>query len=218
MQKGESRKEQDSLIEKQIPSASVAVMRYAERQFAPVEVLTREFEYPWEGELVSFAPWDLQSLTGEAAYLSARNTWRASPTKANQESLNTAEKALAQSVLVDTDQPAGPYPCTVQEFRLWPAIKRDGCYQGIRLRPFGAVVGAQIWKERRVEISGTWGFPEIPADVKEATAFTVLHWLTVNTAVVRRPDDNPNLLADPKRGIPPEAKEILDRYKRRQFN
>lgn len=216
MQKASGRHEQDALIEKLIKAASVSVMQWCERQFIPAEETTHTFEWPWEGELLSFAPWDLQHLKHEPEYLAAQTTWRSNPTEANRLAMEEAEKPLRNSVLVDTDQVAGPYPCTVQEWRLWPAIKRNGVYQGIRLRPFGAVVGAQIWRERRVEITGTWGFPEVPADVKEATAFTVVHWLSTNLAVFRRPEEDADP-TNPRRGIPTEARQLLEHYKRHQF-
>jgi hypothetical protein len=54
----------------------------------------------------------------------------------------------------------------------------------------------------------------VPGDVVYATAATVIHWLTVNTAAFRRPDNDPNINAVPRRGIPPEAYDLIRRYKR----
>jgi hypothetical protein len=65
MQTADSDTSQDSLITLFIAGASVAVMEWCERLFAPVEKATRIFEWPRDQELVSFAPYDLQALEGE---------------------------------------------------------------------------------------------------------------------------------------------------------
>src|SRR2546423_10192854 len=60
MQKRASDVFQDDLAEALIPRASVAAMRFCDRQFAPVESkVTKTFEWPWEGRLVNLAPYDL---------------------------------------------------------------------------------------------------------------------------------------------------------------
>ncbi len=71
-----------------------------------------------------------------------------------------------------------------------------------------------MWRNRQIQVTGDWGFPTIPTQVAQACAITVVHWLTVNTAVFRRPDDDPNLMAVPKRSIPPEAYDLLRVFKR----
>lgn len=181
MQKKPADSTQDVLIGSFITSASVAIMGRIEREFAPATTgLTRTFEWPWEGEFLSLAPYDLRSVT---------------------------------SISVDTDQPS-PISLSVDEYRLWPRPSRDGTFMAVRLRPFSSAIGRVMWGNRQVQITGNWGFQEIPADVGHAAALTVVHWLNVNSAVFRAPDDNPDGYAPPKRGIPPEAWDLLSRFKR----
>jgi hypothetical protein len=63
LQKKETDTLQDPLIEKWIPAASESIMRGTGREFAPASPnLTRVFEWPWEGQYVSLAPYDLRNL------------------------------------------------------------------------------------------------------------------------------------------------------------
>lgn len=116
-------------------------------------------------------------------------------------------------VLVDTDQNAGGFELSTSEYRLWPKPARDGTYTSIRVHPLSAVTGPILWKNRELQITGNWGFTSIPADVTHATALTVVHWLNVNTAAFRRPDEQPGI-QPPRKGIPTEAWELLARYRR----
>jgi hypothetical protein len=172
---------QDALIGTLITAASVAIMGKLEREFAPATTgVTRTFEWRWEGEFLSLAPYDLR---------------------------------VATAVVVDTDQ-ASPITLSNDEWRYWPQPARDGTYMALRLRPFSAALGRNMWGNRQVQITGNWGFATVHPDVNMACAITVVHWLTVNAAAFRRPDDNPDGYAPPKRGIPPEAWDLLGRFKR----
>jgi len=181
MQTKAANTQQDPLVSSLITPASVAIMGKVEREFAPaVSAITRVFEWSWDSELVSLAPYDLR---------------------------------IATAVSVDTDQ-VNPYVLSVDEWRLFPKPPRDGTYMAMRLRPFGASVGRVMWRKREVSITGNWGFATVPTDVKQACALTVVHWVNVNSAAFQRPDDNPDGYAPPRRGIPPEAWDLLARFKR----
>lgn len=183
MQKAVSDTTQDALINSQITRASDAIMRFVDRQFAPQQTaVTKSFEWPWEGEFVSLAPYD---LVGQ-------------PT----------------TVTVDADQPAGGIVISADEFRVWPNPPRDGVYLALRIRPFSAVLGRIMWRNRRVDVMGNWGFPVIPTDVVEACAMTVVHWVTVFGAQQRWMDPAQVEQQPPRRGIPWEAKELLFPFKR----
>lgn len=192
MQKKTSDTAQDSLIQALIHNASNAIMRFTDREFAPQSTnVTRQFEFPWEGEFLSLAPYDLRDVRYE--------TGGEPETK----------------VKVDTRyRPGSGIELSIEEFDLYPNPPRDGTYTAIRVRPFSAKLGRIMWRNRQVQITGNWGFPAIPDDVSYAAALTVVHWMTVNTAWFRRPDDDPNITHFPKRGIPPEAFDLLSRYKR----
>ena len=61
LQKTSADAAQDPVISTLITRASLAIMRYCDREFAPATTgATRTFEWPWEGELVSLAPYDLR--------------------------------------------------------------------------------------------------------------------------------------------------------------
>jgi len=63
-QKPSANTDQDAIISALITQASAAIIRWTEREFAPITMgLTRTFEWPWESALVSFAPFDLATLT-----------------------------------------------------------------------------------------------------------------------------------------------------------
>lgn len=183
MQKKESDTTQNGLIESFIPRASTAAMHFCERQFAPVEKgVVKTFEWAWEGQFVSLAPYDA--------------------TKINK-------------VTIDTDWPPTPgVELSGEEWRPWPQPQRDGTIMALRLQPLSGVFGRVAWRNRQVQVEGDWGFPSVPEDVTHAVAATCVHWVSVNTAVQRRPDDDPNLAAVPRRSIPPEAYDLLSRYKR----
>jgi hypothetical protein len=181
MQKKLSDTISNPLIELMIPSVSENIMRRCGREFAPAtNALTRTFEWPWEGQYVSLAPYDLRNLT---------------------------------EVTVDSDVSQGGQVISAQEYRLWPQPPADGTYLSIRLQPFGAVLDRIVWRNRQVKIKGDWGFLEVPADVKLAAAFTVAHQVRINSGVWRSSHEDPNP-EPPKRGIPPEAWDILSRYTR----
>lgn len=117
------------------------------------------------------------------------------------------------AVVVDTDVAPG-VTLSTDEWRLFPQPNRDGAYQGLRVQPQTAAFGRVMWRNRQIQITGDWGFATVPSDVKEAAAFTVVHWMKVNAAVFQPPDDNPDGYAPPKRGIPPEAWDLICHYKR----
>lgn len=192
-----SRTDQDTILQILITRASKAVCRWTDREFAPITLKqTRTFEWDWEGELCSLAPYDVQQMTGTVGTRSVK-------------------VPAIYEVAVDSDHaPTEPYVLSTEEWRAWPQPPRDGTYLSIRLRPFAAVLGRVVWANRQVLVTADWGFPEIPSDVAAAATFTVKHWLTVNAAALPRPDDDPNLMGVPKRGIPLEAKELLEHYKR----
>lgn len=87
MQKKAGDTAQDALISAFITPASVAVMRWADREFAPATSnLARVFEWPREGELLSLAPYDVRVVTSVTAdtdngagYALASDEWRLGP-------------------------------------------------------------------------------------------------------------------------------------------
>ena len=131
------------------------------------------------------------------------------------EILDLAPYALrtVTSVVVDSDQGAG-ITISTDEWRLEPKPPKDAVYTAIRLRPFSAALGKNVWRDREVTITGAWGYATIPLEAKRAGVLTVIHWLNINTATVAFDDDTMDSYQPPKRGIPNEAREMLRRFKR----
>ena len=162
MQKAATDTAQDAFIQSQILRVSQEVMDWCERQFAPVEEhATKTFSWERTGTLVSFAPFDLQSVD-------------------NPET----------SVVADSDN-ATPYVLTKEEYRLWPYEGRNGVFTGMKVQPFGASYGSIEWPTRQLTVTGKWGFPSVPLPVVDATALTVVHRITGNVAAYRSPDEGP---------------------------
>jgi hypothetical protein len=137
--------DQDAVIAALITRASLAVMGWCEREFAPESAadVVRTFQIAHGDEWLSLAPHDLQS---------------------------------ASLVQVDTDTTA--YTLSTDEYRFDPPGQPNGVYTSVRLRPLSvSTSGRQLWPTREVQITGTWGFPSVPEDVKHAAVVTTAIWL-----------------------------------------
>lgn len=139
---------QDAIISALITAASKAILNYTEREFAPaVTATTRTFE---------------TEINGTSTFLSlAPYDLQPNPTPVVQIDTDVSAKTLA------TD-----------EYRFFPVTQADGVYTSIRLQPLTLPTINRVgWVNRQVQITGTWGFPEIPADVNQAAVITVGLWL-----------------------------------------
>lgn len=143
----------DELILALIPVASQMIMQQVEREFAPSSAagVTRRFritERELNGRIVDLAPSDLQTET--AVTLSPESS---SPT-----------------VLV-----AGT------DYELTPTAQSpdEQVYTTLRLSNFLNIVPANLvrFNYAYVDITGTWGFPSVPAVVNEACSDAVCAWL-----------------------------------------
>lgn len=84
------------------------------------------------------------------------------------------QTGVVPTIILDSD---GTSPITLDttEYRLWPQPPRDGVYMAIRIRKCG---GFTHWRNRQLTVTGNWGFPSVPEDVKQACGETVIHWIT----------------------------------------
>lgn len=87
----------------------------------------------------------------------------------------------AVTVKIDADT-ANPTTLSAgTDFRLLPVSKPDGVWTAIRFFQLPRTAGASC--ERRVlEITGTWGFPSVPDEVKHWANVTVAEWLRKDVA------------------------------------
>lgn len=89
------------------------------------------------------------------------------------------------SVVMDTDT-SSPLTLTSDQWSLRPKPARDGLYRWLRL-PYAGVQlhgplfpGGRDEAEREVTVTGVWGFPSVPEDVKHWCVITVCEWLDQN--------------------------------------
>lgn len=66
---------------------------------------------------------------------------------------------------------------------------------------------------RAVRVSGTWGWPAVPADVRDATVETVVHRLRARRALTSQSPDQSEFGVGPQMLWPTAAKQVLDRYR-----
>jgi hypothetical protein len=79
----------------------------------------------------------------------------------------------------------------------------------LRLRPSVSNVGPG----NELSVTGVWGFPSVPDDVKEACITTVIEWLKDGEGVTPQTPDLFEPGAPPTRGFPVKARDILRRYR-----
>ena len=92
-------------------------------------------------------------------------------------SLAPYEIQKIDSITFDSETDS-PTTLEAEEFRAWPTTKPDGTYLGLRLSTFTVAPTPSLWGNRRtVAVTGTWGMPEIPADIANWCQVTVALWL-----------------------------------------
>lgn len=185
---------QDTLISSLITRASVKVMAEYDREFVPggpnalpAVGATRTFEYPWADQ-----------NAGEALVSLAPYDLQTSP---------------VPTVIADTDQTSA-LTLTTGEYRLSPQPAVLGVYSAIKIFPLGVSFGVVGWRSRRFTVTGNWGFPTIPSDVVQATAETVIHWLTAYPAAGRPDQQDFGQAVVAPRSLPMSAVDLLRRFQR----
>lgn len=142
----------DALISAYITSASDAIMREVDREFAPAtsSATRRRRVYPDKrvdgSVLVELAPYDLRTVT----------TMTLDPEESSPRVLTANE----DYVLCPVEAPQGVYTYVLLSNRL--------SYNSTVLRNFGFCY---------LDIAGAWGFASVPSDVAEACIDTVVSWV-----------------------------------------
>lgn len=134
----------DDILPGYITQASVAIMEYCKREFAPVVTTTRRFKV--DNYRCELSPYDLQSA----------------------------------SAVVLHPETSSPYSLVSGQYMLKPINPVRGVYTSIQFSGFLVIISQTLMQFdfALVDITGTWGFPSIPEDVKRATTITVASWLT----------------------------------------
>ena len=186
----------DALIQQNITAASAKISNFCNRQFyAPGGSQTYTFECGpgsrGDDYIVDLAPYDLQS---------------------------------ASSVVL---WPEDPSPVTLSasnnDYVLEPVTKPEGVYKRLRITYLRWLLDSFAFNfgYAQIQVTGTWGFPTVPADVAEACARTVASWM--NQAVVGYDQastmDHGGLPPQPNGGygIPDSQLAAIRQYRRSVF-
>jgi hypothetical protein len=113
---------------------------------------------------------------------------------------------------VDQDDPTilGP-----EEWRL-PPLTPQGTSTHVRLDPY-LVHSRSRWQQRLVEVTGEWGFAEVPADVKQAAITTVAIWLKRDVSAFTTTFNLDEAHVERPEAIPSAVARMLFPYKRHLY-
>lgn len=114
------------------------------------------------------------------------------------------------TIQVDTDD-ASPTTLTTDQWRPYPLNNPDGVYSALRLWIAG---GRAIWLNRRVAVTGVWGYPSIPEDVALAAKLTVAIWLRREVSAFSKTMNLDVAKVELPSEIPTVAKGLLTPYVR----
>lgn len=184
LQKPEGDLAADLILAATVTRASQAIMRYTEREFAPA---TDDATRTFE---LDDQWWD--TFLSLAPY-----DLRGAPA----------------TVKIDTDISAG-VSLTAQEYRLFPRPARDGVYSSIRLRPQNFGTSDWFGDLRELQITGDWGFPSVPEDVRHAATVTAADWYRRDIAAFSTSFNLETDRLDVPQSMPKGVLDILDRYRR----
>ena len=97
--------------------------------------------------------------------------------------LSPYDVQVVTQVKIDSIAGSGGTILASTEYRLYPTPAKDGVYNWLRLSPnISATPANTNFAEREVTVTGTWGFPSVPDDVKHWTTVTVAEWLRLNVS------------------------------------
>jgi hypothetical protein len=190
----------DALIDDAITDASLRIMEYCKREFSPQSAAgtARTFPIDWRsawsgggplGTFVDLSPYDLQTATSVI--------------------LHPETGGSALTLTAGTDYALEPIPSFY------------GVYYGLRVSSYLPITSAFATQfgYAQIQITGTWGFPTIPAPVKRACIVTVASWVDRRAGSYAPADniDGRMTLPDTSGGldIPNSAKRLLEPLARR---
>jgi hypothetical protein len=117
-------------------------------------------------------------------------------------------------IRIDADE-EDPTVLTSEEWRL-PAPTNQGTTTYLRLAPY-LVHSRSRWQQRLVEVTGTWGFPSVPAPVKQAAIVTVAIWLRREVAAFTTTFNLDEAHVERPEALPSAAARMLAPYKRQSY-
>lgn len=130
-------------------------------------------------------------------------------------SLAPYEARTVTNVRMDSDQ-ASPVTLTASQYRLWPVPAPDGTYLTLL---FDGTEGssASAWRDRVVEVTGTWGMAAVPEDVRHACVVTAATWFRRDVAAFSTTFKLDEDRVERPEVLPAQVRGLLDRYRRHEY-
>lgn len=130
-------------------------------------------------------------------------------------SLAPYEARTITNVRMDSDQ-ASPVTLTASQYRLWPVPAPDGTYLTVL---FDGTEGSSssAWRDRIVEVTGTWGMAAVPEDVRHACVVTAATWFRRDVAAFSTTFKLDEDRVERPEVLPAQVRGLLDRYRRHEY-
>lgn len=130
-------------------------------------------------------------------------------------SLAPYEARTVTLVRMDSDQ-ASPVTLTASQYRLWPVPAPDGTYLTVL---FDGTEGSSssAWRDRIVEVTGTWGMAAVPEDVRHACVVTAATWFRRDVAAFSTTFKLDEDRVERPEVLPAQVRGLLDRYRRHEY-
>jgi hypothetical protein len=179
----------DSLIQTYITIYSEAIINDTDREFAPVSTAaTRRFRLNMGQFVLDLAPYDAASVTSVVLH----------------------PESTAPITLTATDQ-----------YLFQPISKPDGVFTSLELSRLMTGIYTSATAVRygfaMVDITGNWGFPSVPVDVKQACILAVTSAMRRDISAFAMNTDDALMLAPDRAatyGLPQATRRLLYPYRR----
>jgi len=127
-------------------------------------------------------------------------------------SLTPYELRTVTEVLTDADS-ADVVTLAAADYRLHPYPSKHGTFLALRFRPALVATNA-LWGTTLVEITGDWGFDEIPDNVREAAIVSVVHNMRTSVGQYSVADGAGGETRYERVEIPQAARDLLQPFRR----
>lgn len=97
-----------------------------------------------------------------------------------------------------------------------PRVRQE--WEPIRRLRFGSALGTYpaywpgYWSGSVIEVTGTWGFPEVPADIREACIVTVAIWLSRDVTTYSETFISEEGRVEMPRALPRQVYDVVSAY------
>lgn len=102
-----------------------------------------------------------------------------------------------------------------EDWRLWPYPAPDSVYTALRINPVSWSTTSVHWRERLIEITGTWGWASVPTEAELACKIAVATWLRRDVAAFSSTFSIDEQRLERPESLPSAAKGMIDRLSRK---